>query len=341
MTDISHINRRITLASYPRGDMRPDDFSMEESATPQPAAGEFLVRNLWVSVDPMLRIRIDARPMRGTLAPLPLGSLIPGAAIGEVVASAHPDYPVGALLEGRFGWQDYALSWGEGVNRIDPEIREPQLALGPLGLPGFSAYVGLQLAGGVKPGQTVVISGAAGAVGSVAGPLARAAGAHVIGIARGEAKRRYLIEELGYHAVIDRSAEPVPDGLARLAPDGVDLYFDNVGGPILLDVARYLKRRGQVLICGLMAHYAGTDSGRSSDYAELLDIIMNRSATIRAFANVEHEDLRPQFYRDVATMIDDGTLSYRMHVMNGLETAPAALMTLFGEGVTGKLVVRV
>ena len=341
MADISTINRRVTLASYPQGEMRPGDFRMEEGATPQPDSGEFLVRNLWVSVDPMLRIRIDARPMRGTLAPLPLGSVIPGAAIGEVVASAHDDYPVGALLEGRFGWQDYALSRGEGVNRIDPGIPEPQLALGPLGLPGFSAYVGLHLAGGVKPGQTVVISGAAGAVGSVAGPLARAAGAMVIGIARGEAKRRYLIEELGYHAVIDRSAEPVPDALARLAPEGVDLYFDNVGGPILLHVARHLKRRGQVLICGLMAHYAGKDTGQSSDYTELLDIIMNRSATIRAFANVEHEHLRPQFYRDVAKMIDEGTLSYRTHVLNGLETAPAALMTLFGEGVTGKLVVRV
>jgi len=341
MADISPINRRVTLASHPKGEMRPDNFRMEESATPQPGSGEFLVRTRWVSVDPMLRIRIDTRPMRGMLAPLPLGTVIPGAAIGEVVASAHPDYAVGTLLEGRFGWQDYALSRGEGVNRVDPRLPEPHLALGPLGLPGFSAYVGLQLFGCVKPGQTVVISGAAGAVGSVAGPLVRAAGANVIGIARGEAKRRYLIEELGYHAVIDRSAEPVPDALARLAPEGVDLYFDNVGGPILLDVARHLKRRGQVLICGLMAHYAGADAGQSSDYMELLDIIMNRSATIRAFANVEHEDLRPQFYRDVATMIDDGALPYRMHVLDGLEAAPGALMTLFGEGVTGKLVVRI
>lgn len=341
MSETTLTNRRIVLAAYPEGNAKAQDFRMHSDAAPTPADGEFLVGMRWISVDPMLRIRIDAAPMGGTLAPLPLGTTIPGAAVGEVVVSHHPDFTVGSLVEGRFGWQDYAVSDGAGVHHVDPSLGSPEVALGPLGLPGFSAYVGLHAAGGVRPGQTVLVSGAAGAVGSMVGPLARAAGARVIGVANGEVKCRYLIDELGYHAAIDRSRGKLAADLAVAAPDGVDLYFDNVGGDMLIEVMRQLKRGGQVLICGLMAQYNGVDTTGPDRYPALLELIMNRTATVRAFANVHYEHLRPDFIRDVAPLVATGALPHRMHVRDGLEAAPDALASLFGDGVTGKLVVRV
>jgi len=334
-------NRRIVLGSYPDGDIRLDDFRVETRPVPEPSAGGILVRNRWLSADPMLRIRIDRRPLGGKVPPMPLGAVIPGAAIGEVIASNNPDFQVGALLEGRFGWQDYAVSRGEGVHKIAPGLSRPELALGPLGLPGFSAYVGLQVASGIAEGQTLLVSGAAGAVGSVLGPLAKAAGLRVIGIAKGEEKGRYLIDVLGFDAVIDRSDEPVSKALASLAPEGIDIYFDNVGGPMLLDVMPHLKRLGQVLICGLMAQYGGAELSQPNAYTAFVQSIMNSTATVRAFANTDYERLRPQFERDVGAMIASGALPYRIHVMEGLEAAPKALLTMFGDGVTGKLVVRV
>jgi len=272
---------------------------------------------------------------------MPLGAIIPGAAIGEVISSNNPDFEVGTLLEGRFGWQDYAVSRGEGLNRVMPGLSRPELALGPLGLPGFSAYVGLGVAGAVAQGQILLVSGAAGAVGSVLGPLAKAAGLRVIGIARGEEKRRYLIDRLGFDAVIDRSVESVPDALRSLAPEGVDIYFDNVGGSMLLEVMQHLKRRGQVIICGLMSQYSGAEISIPNAYTAFVQSIMRSSVTITAFSNTDYEHLRPQFEQDVGGMIASGALPYELHIMDGLEAAPRALLTMFGDGVTGKLVVRV
>jgi len=334
-------NRRIVLAAYPQGEPTARDFRMMSEPAPVPGPGQFLVKNRWISVDPMLRIRIDASPLGGALAPMPLGSVIPGAAVGAIVASNHPDFAPGSLVEGRFGWQDLALSNGTGVNRVDALLTAPEAALGPLGLPGFSAYVGLHVAGGVSPGQTMLVSGAAGAVGSIVGPLARAAGARVIGIARGADKCAYLIDVLHYDCTIDRSASPIGEQLGRLAPDGVDLYFDNVGGDMLLDVMPHLKRRAQVILCGLMAHYNGMAAEGPDSFPRFLEAIMNSTATIRAFANTDYEHLRPDFLRDVAPLVASGALPYRMHTREGLEAAPDALASLFGEGVTGKLVVRI
>lgn len=341
MADMQQQNRRIVLAAYPQGMATERDFRLVTEPVPVAGPGEFLVKNRWISVDPMLRIRIDARPLGGTLAPLPLGSVIPGAAVGEIVASSHADFAPGALVEGRFGWQDLAISNGVGVHRVDSSLASPDVALGPLGLPGFSAYVGLHVAGGVTPGQTVLVSGAAGAVGSIVGPLARTAGARVIGIASGADKCAYLTDVLHYDGAIDRSVGSVGAQLGKLGPEGIDLYFDNVGGDMLLDVMPHLKRRGQVILCGLMAHYNGLKTDGPDRFAGFLEAIMNSTATIRAFANVDYEHLRPDFMRDVAPLIASGALPYRVHARDGLEAAPQALAGLFAEGVTGKLVVRV
>jgi len=338
---MSETNRRIVLAKHPAGAPKPEDFRLETAPRPAPKDGEFLVRTRWVSVDPMIRIFVSDRPFGGPAPLMSPGGLIHGAAIGEVIESRHPEYRQGELLEGRFGWQDYAVSQGANVRRVDPELAAPELALGVLGLPGFSAYAGLHATGPIAAGQTVLVSGAAGAVGSVAGPIAKARGARVVGIAKGEAKRRYLLDKLGYDAVVDRGEGPVAEGLAKTAPDGVDIYFDNVGGPLFAEILPLMRRQGRVIICGLMAQYDGAEPGPRDRLPAALDAIMGRSLTVRAFSNTDYEALRPAFLREVTPLVRSGALPAETHVMEGLERTPAAFASLFGEGVTGKLLVRV
>ncbi|MDB5444864.1 MAG: NADP-dependent oxidoreductase [Phenylobacterium sp.] len=336
-------NRRIVLSAYPQGRPTEHTFRLETTAALSPSEGEFLVRNRWLSVDPMIRIFIDERPLGGASPALPIGTVIPGPAVAEVVESRHPDFAPGDLLEGRFGWQDYAVSKGQGVRRVDASVASAETALGVLGLPGFSAYVGLHLAGEIQPGQTVLVSGAAGAVGSVVGPLARARGARTVAIARGKAKQRYLIDELGYDAVIDWSAPDRATQFATALPGGADVYFDNVGGGLFPAVLPKMNRLGRVIICGLMAQYddATAEAAPRDQLPEVLLAIMRLGLTIRAFSNTEHEALRAPFLEEVGAMVRAGAMPTLTHVETGLERTPAAFARLFEGGVTGKLVVKV
>jgi NADPH-dependent curcumin reductase CurA len=334
-------NRRFVLAAYAEGQPTVDHFRQEYGARPEPGDGEFLVRTRFISVDPMIRIFIDKRPLGGSVPTLPLGAVIPGAAIGEVVASRHAEFPVGSLLEGRFGWQDFAISRGAGVRRIDPALAPPEAALGALGLPGFTAFVGLHLAGPIAAGQTVLVSGAAGAVGSVVGALARARSGRLVGFARGDHKRRYL-HELGYEAVIDRTDNNWREQLASALPGGADVYFDNVGGSLFAEVLPLMARNGRVMICGLMAQYngPGESSPAHSGLTEALIAIMGRSLTVRAFASIQYENLRPAFLEEVGAMVRSGALPTTTHIEKGFERTPAAFLRLFEGGVAGKIVVQ-
>jgi NADPH-dependent curcumin reductase len=334
--------QRVVLRHYPQGSLQPSDFAVEKYPAPAPTDGEFLVRTLFISVDPMLRLFIDEKPFGGAMPAMPLGSLMPGAAVGAVIASRHPDFSVGDLVEGRFGWREYATSNGVGINRVNPALGAPENALGIAGLPGFTAYVGLQTAGGVKPGQTILVSGAAGAVGSAAGALIRARGGRAVGIVGGAAKRDYLLNEVGYDAVADRLA---PDFMAQLAnalPKGADIYFDNVGSPLLAQIIPLMARGGFVLICGLMAQYQDKDAPPAKDQLpDLLRAVMFKGLRIQGFTQVGQDTLRPAFEKELAALLSSGELKPRVHVAQGIEQLPAALVNLFEKSTTGKVVVRV
>jgi NADPH-dependent curcumin reductase CurA len=333
--------QRVLLASHPEGRLRAADFRVEDSACPEVTNGSFLVRNIFVSVDPMLRIFIDKTPLGSTSMPsLPLGATIPGAAVGEIVESRHPDFHEGEIVEGRFGWQHYAIANGQGVNRVPKSLTNIENALGIGGLPGFTAYIGLHVAA-TKPGQTILVSGAAGAVGSAVGAFVRARGGRVVGIAGGEDKRRYLLDKVGYDAVADRHAPDFHAQLAAALPDGVNVYFDNVGGPLLAEMMPYMAFGGLVLISGLMAQYQGASPGGTDHLPTVLYAVMGKGVRIQSFSQYGQDALRPAFAAEVAQLLAGGSFTPEIHVIDGLQNLPQAQVDLFDNSTTGKVVVRV
>ena len=334
--------RRVVLARYPNGPLNAADLRVEPIDLPTPGDGEFLVRTAYISVDPMLRLFIDKAPLGGAMPPLPLGTLIPGAAVGEIIASHHPDFAVGAMVEGRFGWQSHAVSTGAGVVRVRESFGHAANALGIFGLPGFTAYCGIVAAGGVRRGQSWLVSGAAGAVGSVLGPLVKARGGRIVGIAGGEAKRRYLMNNCGYDAVADRHSPEFHAQLKEALPAGADVYFDNVGGPLLADMTAFLARGALVLICGLMGIYQQDAQAAGPDrLADVLRAVMFKGVRIQAFTQVGQDALRPEFEREIAALLAEGKLRPYLHVEQGIDSLPQALVNLFDSSTTGKVVVRV
>lgn len=327
------ISREIRLAAQPKGDPVVSDFDVATVETPTAGPGQILLKTRWISVDPMIRIFISATSFGG-IPILPLGAVIPGPAVAEVVTSDHPDFKPGDLVEGRIGWREYAVSDGAGLRKADGGPQE----LGVLGLPGFSAYVGLQVCGELTADQTVLVSGAAGAVGSVFGPLAKQSGATLVGIASGPERCRALVETLGYDRAVDRTAADFPEALARALPNGADVYFDNVGGPLFDLVLPRMNRKGRVVICGLMAEYGAAEQARA---CVPLQAIMTGGLNIRAFSNIEHAHLRPAFEREVGEMIKAGRLPMPAQITHGIENVPLAFCRLFTDAVVGKSIVSV
>lgn len=333
--------QRVVLRHHPEGAVQPSDFALEDQPVPEAGDGEFLVRNIYASVDPMLRLFIDPKPFGGGMQAMPLGSTIPGPAVGEIVASNHPDFAVGALIEGRFGWQSYAVSKGIGVNRVNPRLGPIETALGIAGLPGFTAYCGLQAAGGVIPGQTILVSGAAGAVGSAAGALIHARGGRAVGIAGGAEKCRYLTEQIGYAAAIDRHAPDFPGQLRKALPTGANVYFDNVGGPQLATLVPFMARGGQILICGLMSQYQGDTPSDIDNLPAVLRGVMFNSLRIQGFTQAGQDAQRPAFEAELTDLVASGRINVAMHIEHGIERLPHAMAGLFDNSVAGKVVVRV
>jgi NADPH-dependent curcumin reductase CurA len=332
--------RRVVLAAYPDGIARPEDFAVETVPVQPLAEGQFLVRNRWLSVDPMIRIFTDRAPMGGRMPAMPLGTMIPGAAVGEVIESRHPDFAVGDIVEGRLGWQSVAVSDGARVERFDPALGPPEAALGLLGLPGFSAYVGLAVARPLDAGMTVLVSGASGAVGTAVGALLAARGVRAVGIASGAAKQDYLLG-LGYAAVADRTAADFGDQLSAALPDGAAVYFDNVGGPMLLDVLPHIQARGQILVCGLMAQYGNMAEGEGPDHLPVfLSAIMAKSLTVQAFTNTNYPELRAPFLTEMSGILRAHPGLGHVHAVDGIEQTGAAFARLFTDGATGKVLVR-
>jgi NADPH-dependent curcumin reductase CurA len=331
------INRQIRLAARPVGLPTAESWHVTEQAVPAPADGEFTVAVSHLSLDPAMRGWMN--DVRSYIPPVELGAVMRAAGVGRVTASEHPGFAVGDHVTGAFGVQEHALSDGGGVVKVDPGLAALPTYLGTLGLTGMTAYFGLLEVGRPQEGDTVVVSGAAGAVGSVAGQIAKLKGCRVVGIAGGEEKCRWLVDELGFDAAVDYKAEDVRAALKQHAPKGVDVYFDNVGGEILDAVLTRLARGARVVICGAISQYNATGSVQGPK--NYLSLLVSR-ASMTGMVVFDYADRYAEAAAEMAGWLQDGRLTTREHVVQGgIEAFPDTLLKLFAGENVGKLVLQV
>lgn len=330
--------RTVVLARRPGpGGPTPDDFELRDLAVPALEDGQVLVRNAFMSVDPSMRGRLEPTEKHYTTN-FVVGEPLDGSAIGWVIASSTPAVPVGAAVRHRLGWREHAIVDASAAAVVDADAAPLSTWLGILGQTGFTAYAGLLRVGELRSGDAVFVSGAAGAVGSAAGQLARLLGAsRVVGSAGGPEKCRLLVEELGFDGAFDHRSEPPADGLRRVAPDGIDLYFDNVGGDQLVAALHALRVGGRVALCGQISQFDPANTGR--DIGHLIQATLKR-LTLRGFIVRDHEDLRPEFEARVRRWLDDGALVSRETVVDGIEHAVDAFLSMLRGGNVGKMLVR-
>jgi NADPH-dependent curcumin reductase CurA len=334
--------RAIRLAARPQGSPATTDFRIEVVDLPGLADGQVELALRWLSLDPLIRIRIDAAPLGGNIPPMPIGSIMVGPAVCEVTRSRNPAFAAGDLVEGRLPWQETSLSNGSGLKKVDPSIAPPSTALGVLGLPGFTAYVGLRLVPDVPSGGALLISGASGAVGSIVGQLGKRRGLRVVGLASSPKKRAYLVDELGFDVALDRNAPDLKQQLQAAAPGGVDVYFDNVGGELFALALSAMKYGGQILICGLMANYGDGGGGPKDRLPEALLAIMARSLTVKAYGSLFYQaSMDADFRRDVGDLVRAGRLRLAEHVVEGFDAVPEAFCAVFRTSHVGKALVRI
>lgn len=332
--------KRIVLASRPQGKPGPENFRLEEGPLPEPGAGQFLARVIWLSLDPYMRGRMD--DAKSYAKPVAIGETMEGGCVAQVVTSNHPGFAAGDIVAGRFGWASHGLSDGTGVQKIDPEAAPISTALGVLGMPGLTAWVGLNDIAGAKAGETLVVSAATGAVGSLVGQLAKRKGMRVIGVAGGAEKCAYAVDELGYDVCLDHrvgDAKALAAQLAEAAPDGVDAYFENVGGITLQAVLRNMNVHGRIAVCGMIAWYSGATDALPGP--AIWRTILTQRLRVQGFIISDHFDRLPAFLSEVAPLVKDGSIRYRETVAEGLENAPSAFLRLLEGGNFGKQLVRV
>jgi NADPH-dependent curcumin reductase len=330
-------NRRIVLASRPVGEPKPDNFRLIEEEIGEPGQGEILLKTLWLSLDPYMRGRMSAA--KSYAEPADIGAVMPGGTVSTVVETNNKDFRVGNIVVGYTGWQDYARSDGSGLRKVDPSLAPISTALG---IPGMTAYTGLLNIGQPKAGETLVVAAASGAVGAVVGQIAKLKGCRVVGIAGGADKVRYITEELGFDVGIDHRAPDFPDRLRAAVPNGIDIYFENVGGHVWDAVFPLLNKFARVPVCGLIAHYNDTEPRENIDRLPILmrSILSNR-LTVRGFIVLDFDDQTEDFLRDVGGWLKQGKLKYREDIVHGLEKAPEALIGLLQGRNFGKLLVKV
>lgn len=335
------VNRRVVLATRPRGLPTPQDFRLDQAAVPTPDEGQLLLRTLYLSLDPYMRNVMD---QAGTsyAPPVPVGAPMVGGTVNRVIASRHPHFRDGDLVLGNAGWQDYALSDGKDLIPLG-DMAHPSLALGGLGMPAFTAYVGLLDIGQPKPGETVVVAAATGAVGAVVGQIAKLKGARVVGIAGGADKCRYAVEELGFDVCLDRRDPQLAEHLAAACPDGIDVYFENVGGAVFDAVLPLLNQGARVPVCGVIAHYNEDDAPAGPDrLPKTVSTLLQKRIRMEGFIILDHYGTRfDDFRRDMGEWIAAGRVKLREDVVDGLEHAPDAFIGLLEGRNFGKLVVRV
>lgn len=335
------VNRKIVLNSRPIGAPTSENFRLEEGVAPVPADGQVLLRTLYLSLDPYMRGRMSDAPSYAP--PVEVGTEMIGGTVSRVERSLHPDYQTGDLVLGFSGWQDYAVSDGTGLTKLDPRMPQPSLALGALGMPGFTAYMGLLDIGQPKAGETVVVAAASGAVGSVVGQIAKLKGCRVVGIAGGAKKCRSVVDELGLDACIDHHSADFNQQLATACPDGIDVYFENVGGKVFDAVLPLLNPAARIPVCGLIAHYNDTELPEGPDRLGLLTrTILIKRIKMQGFIIFDDYGHRyGEFYSQMSTWLNEGKIIFREDIVDGLENAPQALIGLLEGKNFGKLVIRV
>jgi NADPH-dependent curcumin reductase len=329
------VNRQIVLRSRPVGMPKPSDFDLVESPRPTPKDGEVLTRTVYLSLDPYMRGRISgARSYAQSVEP---GQVIVGGTVGEVLESRHPAVARGDLVLGYDGWQSHAVSKGGALRKLDPKQAPISTALGVLGMPGMTAYVGLLDIGRPKPGETVVVSAASGAVGSAVGQIAKIKGAHAVGIAGSPDKCDYVVRALGFDACVNYKTGDLPAALKAACPSGIDVYFENVGGDVLGAVMTLLNQNARIPLCGLISQYNATEPTPGPD---LRAFLFNR-VLLKGFIVSDHLDRMGDFLAECGGWLREGRLKHREDIVEGLEQAPEAFIGLLQGKNFGKLLVRV
>jgi NADPH-dependent curcumin reductase CurA len=333
--------RQIVLASRPKGPPTPENFRLEAVSMPAMPSGGLLLRVLYLSLDPYMRGRMDDR--KSYAKPVGIGEVMSGESVCEVVASDRPGYAAGDIVLAPTGWRTHAAWDGTALRKLDSALAPITTGLGVLGMPGFTAYAGLNLIGKPKAGETVVVAAASGPVGSLVGQLAKMAGARAVGIAGGSEKCRYVANELRFDATIDHRAPDFAAQLAAACPKGIDVYFENVGGAVWQAVLPLLNGFARVPVCGLIAQYsaAGQAAGPNLLPATMREVL-TKSLTLRGFINYEFAaEHYPNFLQTVSAGLADGRIRYREDVTDGLENAPAAFIGMLEGRNFGKAIVRV
>jgi NADPH-dependent curcumin reductase CurA len=329
-------SREIQLAARPHGEPQPADFRLVEVDVPDPGPGEVLVRNTYISVDPYMRGRMN--DAKSYVPPFQLDQPMAGGAVGEVVASEAEGLAPGDTVLHQLGWRAHAVLPAAQVRKVDPDGLSPSAYLGVLGMPGLTAYAGLTEVAALADGDVVFVSGAAGAVGSLAGQIAKLRGNTVIGSAGSGEKVAHLTDDLGFDAAFNYKDGALAEQLAKAAPDGIDVYFDNVGGDHLEAALGALRMHGRVAMCGAISAYNSTEPVPGP---RNLAVAVGKRLTLRGFIVTDHANLLPAFHAEVGPAVRDGRIGFRETVVEGLENAPQAFIDLLRGANTGKMVVKV
>jgi NADPH-dependent curcumin reductase CurA len=334
-------NRRIVLAQRPQGAPVPENFRLEKAPVPEPAEGQVLLRTEYLSLDPYMRGRMSDAPSYAE--PVEVGEVMVGGTVCRVEASRHPDYKVGEWVLAYSGWQDYALSDGTGLTRLGQNPQNASCALGILGMPGFTAHMGLLEIGRPKPGETLVVAAATGPVGATVGQIGKLKGCRVVGVAGGGEKCSYATEVLGFDACLDHKSSDFAQQLGHACTKGIDIYFESVGGKVFDAVLPLLNTKARIPVCGLISHYNATTLPDGPDRLSLLmRTILVKRLKVQGFIIFEDYGHRyDEFAKDMTQWLSTGQIKYREHLIDGLERAPDAFIGMLTGKNFGKLVVRV
>jgi NADPH-dependent curcumin reductase CurA len=326
-------NRQVLLKRRPNGMPVPEDFALVDSPLPEPGEGQVLLEGIYLSLDPYMRGRISGQ--RSYAKPTEIGEVIEGRVVGRVLRSRHADFREGDHAFGGYGWQTHSVVDGTALSKLDPAAAPISTALGILGMPGLTAYAGLKTIGRPKAGETVAISAASGAVGAVAGQLAKRAGCRVVGIAGGADKCRYVADELGFDACVDHRGD-LGAVLAAACPNGIDVYFENVGGAVQAAAFPLLNDFARMIMCGMIAEYNDVAPRPGPS----LVAAVRKRLHIQGFIVSDHAALRPEYLAMAAPLVRGGHLKYREDIVDGIDNAPAAFIGLLQGRNFGKLIVR-
>ena len=332
--------KRIVLSRHPDGVPTEDDLTLEDYALADPGEGEVLLQTIYLSLDPYMRGRMSAA--KSYAAGVKIGEPVTAETVSRVVSSQHPAFDEGDFVLAGSGWQSHAVLPGDGLRKLDPALAPLSTALGVLGMPGFTAYAGLKLHGRPQKGETVVVSAAAGAVGQLVGQIAKIHDCRAVGIAGGEEKCAMVTQTFGFDACADHRSDAFKSQLAEYCPDGIDIYFENVGGDVLKTVLPMMNDFGRIPVCGLIAYYNLTAPPEGPDALPgMMRNILTKRLSIRGFINYDHVEIHDEFLREMGGWVSEGRIAYMEDIVEGLENAVTAFQGLFTGRNKGKLLIKV